>query len=229
MQLRTDPKEWHRMIFPISQCNGKISHKIEPSLFFEKIDDKELFLFFILIEKQTGKFFYARLYTKYKVVLIIVLILTTTFSLYSFLFKKNIISGCILSFFSIVVIFLFIVGFNSFFKKLYVHSFKKAYIIINEINQKTYASSGFHMMLDPNLKYICLYIVPSYISATAKIDLLISENDKKKENENSFIDKSKKELELYKDISENRTLEILSSYFETKQKCLGLLNNKYLQ
>ena len=86
MKIVVKNKEWHRVLFHISQSSGKISREYTHiNINFPKISTDDLDLILTLLEKETGHFFYVRLHFKFKLLILILIALCIIFSMLFFL------------------------------------------------------------------------------------------------------------------------------------------------
>ena len=81
------------------------------------------------------------------------------------------------------------------------------------------------MMLDPDLNYVALYTVPNELRASIQLTNLIEENENENHIEkiNNYLSPNTKKVLDSKDMSTNKTTDILKAYLEIKQTPLGLL------
>ena len=226
MKIVVKNKEWHRVLFHISQSSGKISREYTHiNINFPKISTDDLDLILTLLEKETGHFFYVRLHFKFKLLILILIALCIIFSMLFFLVFTHkvpvIIFLCL-----IVALFLsYMITRHTFFRKYYKHSLRKVYTLLSEANKRLFSKESYYMMLDPDLNYVALYTVPNELRASIQLTNLIEENENENHIEkiNNYLSPNTKKILDSKDMSTNKTTDILKAYLEIKQTPLGLL------
>ena len=219
MKIVVNNKEWHRVLFHISQSSGKISREYTHiNINFPKISTDDLDLILTLLEKETGHF-------KFKLLILILIALCIIFSMLFFLVFTHkvpvIIFLCL-----IVALFLsYMITRHTFFRKYYKHSLRKVYTLLSEANKRLFSKESYYMMLDPDLNYVALYTVPNELRASIQLTNLIEENENENHIEkiNNYLSPNTKKVLDSKDMSTNKTTDILKAYLEIKQTPLGLL------
>lgn len=224
MKIAVKNKEWHRLLFHISQSSGQISREYTHiNINFPKISTDDLDLILTLLEKETGHFFYVRLHFKFKLLMLTLIALCIIFSsLFFFVFNHTV--PAIIFLCLIVALFLsYMICRHTFFRKYYKYSLRKVYTLLSEANKRLFSKESYYMMLDPDLNYVALYTVPNELRASMQLTSLIEENENHIEKINNYLSPSTKKVLDSKDMSTNKTTDILKAYLEIKQTPLGLL------
>ena len=189
------PKVWSRVIFHISRCTGKIKRNFNPDVLYGKLEQEDVDIVMALIEKEAGNFKFLRFFYKLEIIVVILMFSSFVLLLIFFFVLNNSLYGFFLVFiFILLVIFYF--GFvNSFIHKIRKITIKKLYPIIDNINRKLFNMRGLYLMINQNLNYVNIYIIPAYIEANVLLKNIIydsqssesiakSQNNKCNENEN---------------------------------------------
>ena len=59
--------EWKRVLFYIPSLKKKINRKFDPKILYNKLDFDDVDIILTLLEKETSKFHWKRLFTKVKI------------------------------------------------------------------------------------------------------------------------------------------------------------------
>jgi hypothetical protein len=225
------PKVWSRVIFHISRCTGKIKRNFNPDVLYGKLEQEDVDIVMALIEKEAGNFKFLRFFYKLEIIVVILMFSSFVLLLIFFFVLNNSLYGFFLVFiFILLVIFYF--GFvNSCIHKIRKITIKKLYPIIDNINRKLFNMRGLYLMINQNLNYVNIYIIPAYIEANVLLKNIIydsqssesrtkSQNDKCNENDNNNILNLKNTV----NITNNKTEDILTP--NNVINGLGLLLNK---
>ena len=228
MNLITNPKHWNRLIFRISPFSGRVSRKYNITSYFQKIDTNEIDFIFRLIEKKSNYFMFLRMKTCSRFFFSILGVIILIISILCFFCFNTKIGGIILlTVFiaeTVLLNYLYLdVSYREYFKKTY----KKTYLLLNDINKNIFSEMSMHMMLSPALDFIALYTVPKTFKMSFKINTL-----KPTETQESYINISTQPV-IHKQVSTlaNRDLsesqfnqssettpsEVLKSYLELKK------------
>ena len=220
------PKEWSRVLFHISKCSGKIKRKFNPEILFNKLEQDEVNIIMALIEKQSGKFSFLRFFYKLSIIVIIISILVFILSLIFFLVIKNSMNGIICLTLTILLVILYLFLINNCINKRKKSYLKKLYPITDEINRKLFNMRNLYLMIDREIEYVCIYIVPAFIEANVLLKNIIyddshSSDEKTKPSENNYINNGTNNKSIPNDLSSNKTKDILK--INVGSKGLGLL------
>ena len=196
--------EWKRVLFYIPSLKKKINRKFDPKILYNKLDFDDVDIILTLLEKETSKFHWKRLFTKVKIFFLILIISFVILSiLYTFYFKKLFIAF-IHFFIALLLSFQYFFCVLNFFRKKYVREHKKLYPLIFNINRKLLNNKGLYLMINPNFSYINIYLVPTFIQATVHLQNFIYDDDEEKKNYYN------------KDFIFNNTTDILNAYIQAK-------------
>ena len=225
------PKVWSRVIFHISRCTGKIKRNFNPDVLYGKLEQEDVDIVMALIEKEAGNFKFLRFFYKLEIIVVILMFSSFVLLLIFFFVLNNSLYGFFLVFiFILLVIFYF--GFvNSCIHKIRKITIKKLYPIIDNINRKLFNMRGLYLMINQNLNYVNIYIIPAYIEANVLLKNIIydsqssesiakSQNNKCNENENENDNKILN-FKNSVNITNNKSRDILTTNQVTNG--LGLL------
>ena len=220
------PKEWSRVLFHISKCSGKIKRKFNPEILFNKLEQDDVNIIMALIEKEAGKFSLLRFFYKVSIIVIIISILVFILSLIFFLVIKNSMNGIICLTLTILLVILYLFLINNCINKRKKSYLKKLYPITDEINRKLFNMRNLYLMIDREIEYVCIYIVPAFIEANVLLKNIIyddshSSDEKTKPSENNYINNGTNNKSIPNDLSSNKTKDILK--INVGSKGLGLL------
>ena len=220
------PKEWSRVLFHISKCSGKIKRKFNPEILFNKLEQDDVNIIMALIEKEAGKFSLLRFFYKVSIIVIIISILVFILSLIFFLVSKNSMNGIICLTLTILLVILYLFLINTCINKRKKSYLKKLYPITDEINRKLFNMRNLYLMIDREIEYVCIYIVPAFIEANVLLKNIIyddshSSDEKTKPSENNYINNGTNNKSIPNDLSSNKTKDILK--INVGSKGLGLL------
>ena len=220
------PKEWSRVLFHISKCSGKIKRKFNPEILFNKLEQDDVNIIMALIEKEAGKFSLLRFFYKVSIIVIIISILVFILSLIFFLVSKNSMNGIICLTLTILLVILYLFLINNCINKRKKSYLKKLYPITDEINRKLFNMRNLYLMIDREIEYVCIYIVPAFIEANVLLKNIIyddshSSDEKTKPSENNYNNNRKNNKNISNDLSSNKTKDILK--INVCSKGLGLL------
>lgn len=225
----TKPQYWRRVLFHISKCNGKINRKFNKDILYGKLEQEDVDLVMALIEKESGKFkFLIFLYRIEIIVIIMILAVLTLFITYFIIFDKAILGLFFLVLDIILIIFYF--GFiNSCINKVKKSTQRKLYPLIDNINRKLFNMRSLYLMINQDLSYVNIYIIPSFIEANVLLKNILfdsqSSEDRANTQDNKNINYNDKNLIKNKETLEtsknNKTKDILKSNIDIKG--LGLL------
>ena len=227
------PKVWSRVVFHISRCSGKIKRKFNPDILYGKLEQEDVDIVMALIEKESGKFAFLRFFYKLEIIVIILSLIVLSFSILYFITFKNTVNGIIfiiLFFLLILFYFGFVISCINKRKKSYL---KRLYPLFDEINRKLFNMRNLYLMIDRDIRYIYIYIVPPYVEANVLLKNILlndsnSSEDKEKPLQNNFfnLDNSQnnkifKNLNNLSNNNNNKTGDVLkiNGHF----KGLGLL------
>lgn len=203
--------EWRRVLFYIPSLKKRIKREFDPKILYNKLDFDDVDIILTLLEKESSKFHWKRLFTKVKIFYLILILTFVILSLlYTFYYKKLFIA-LIHFFIALIFSFQYFFCILNFFRKKYVKVHKSLYPLILNINRKLLNNKGLYLMINPNFTYINIYLVPSFIQATVHLQNFIYESD----------DEEKKNY-CNKDLTFNNTTDILNAYIQAKQG-FGLL------
>ena len=220
------PKEWSRVLFHISKCSGKIKRKFNPEILFNKLEQDDVNIIMALIEKEAGKFSLLRFFYKVSIIVIIFSILIFILSLIFFLVSKNSMNGIICLTLTILLVILYLFLINTCINKRKKSYLKKLYPITDEINRKLFNMRNLYLMIDREIEYVCIYIVPAFIEANVLLKNILyddshSSDEKTKPSENNYINNGTNNKSIPNDLSINKTEDILK--INVGSKGLGLL------
>ncbi len=220
------PKEWSRVLFHISKCSGKIKRKFNPEILFNKLEQDDVNIIMALIEKEAGKFSLLRFFYKVSIIVIIISILVFILSLIFFLVIKNSMNGIICLTLTILLVILYLFLINNCINKRKKSYLKKLYPITDEINRKLFNMRNLYLMIDREIEYVCIYIVPAFIEANVLLKNILyddshSSDEKTKPSENNYINNGTNNKSIPNDLSSNKTKDILK--INVGSKGLGLL------
>ena len=185
---------WRRIIFPISQCNGKILLKnFKESSLDKKTTIQDLHIAFSLLERSTYKFRNQRRCFIIKVCTICLSLFLFLLSLAFFLIVKKILAGVSLIILSCIFITIYIFCITNKYKLQIKADLKKIYPVLKEINTRLFVDNSLYLMINPDFNFFSLYIIPPFIQVNFKINNYFysgSAKNKKKENDSSYNRKS---------------------------------------
>lgn len=185
---------WRRIIFPISQCNGKILLKnFKESSLDKKTTIKDLHIAFSLLEKSTYKFQNQRRCFIIKVCIICLSLLLFLLSLAFFLIMKKILAGVGLVILSCIFISIYIFCVTNKYKLQIKADLKKIYPVLKEINMRLFVDNSLYLMINPDFNFFSLYIIPPFIQVNFKINNFFysgTSKTKKTDIESSYYKKS---------------------------------------
>ena len=219
------PIKWSRVLFHISKCSGKIKRKFNPDIVLNKLDQEEVNIIMALIEKESGKFTLLRFFYKISIIVIIFAIIIFILSLIFFFVLKNSISGMIFLTLSVLFVILYLCIINSCINKRKKSYLKRLYPVIDKINRKLFNMRNLYLMIDREIEYVCIYIVPEFIEATVLLKNMLyddshSSEEKNKPSENNYINGTNNKS-IPNDFSSNKTKDVLKINVDAKG--LGLL------
>ena len=220
------PIVWSRAIFHISKCNGKIKRKFNNDILYNKLEQEEVNLIMALIEKESGKFSFLRFFYKVSIIVIILIIIIFTLSLIYFLVFKNNMKGMFLLASAVLLIILYLCIINTCINKRKRSYLKKLYPTIDKINRKVFNMRNLYLMIDREIEYVCIYIVPTFIEANALLRNILYDDSHSDERdkyfENNYINNHKSNNKIMSnDLSSYKTRDILK--INIGSKGLGLL------
>ena len=221
------PKEWSRVLFHISKCSGKIKRKFNPDILFNRLEQDEVNIIMALIEKQSGKFSFLRFFYKLSIIVIIISILVFILSLIFFLVIKNSMNGIILLILAVLLVILYLFIINTCINKRKKSYLKKLYPLIDKINRTLFYMRNLYLMIDGEIEYVCIYIVPAFIEANVVLKNILYDDsigsiEREKPFENNYMNNNKSNNKIIpNDISSNKTGDILK--INVGSKGLGLL------
>ena len=196
--------EWRRVLFYIPSLKKRIKREFDPKILYNKLDFDDVDIILTLLEKETSKFRWKRLFIKVKIFFLIVILTFVFLSfLYTFYYKKLFIA--LINFIiALLLSFQYFFCVLNFFRKKYVKVHKKIYPLILNINRKLLNNKGLYLMINPNFSYINIYLVPAFIQATVHLQNFIYDDDEEKKNY------------YHKDFTFNNTTDILNAYIQAK-------------
>ena len=220
------PKEWSRVLFHISKCSGKIKRKFNPDILFNKLEQDDVNIIMALIEKEAGKFSLLRFFYKVSIIVIILSILVFILSLIFFLVIKNSMNGIILLILAVLLVILYLFIINTCINKRKKSYLKKLYPITDEINRKLFNMRNLYLMIDREIEYVCIYIVPAFIEANVVLKNILYDDSigsiEREKPENNYMNNNKSNNKIIpNDMSSNKTGDILK--INVGSKGLGLL------
>jgi hypothetical protein len=219
------PIQWSRVLFHISKCSGKIKRKFNPDILFNKLEQEDVNIIMALIEKESGKFTLLRFFYKISIIVIIFSILVFISSLIFFFVIKNSMFGMIFLTLSVLLVILYLFIINTCINKRKKSYLKRLYPITDEINRKLFNMRNLYLMIDREIEYVCIYIVPAFIEATVLLKNMLyddshSSEEKNKPSENNYINGTNNKS-IPNDFSSNKTKDVLKINVDAKG--LGLL------
>ncbi len=196
--------EWKRVLFYIPSLKKSIKRQFDATILYNKLDFDDVDIILTLLEKETSKFRWKRLFIKVKIFFLIVILTFVFLSfLYTFYYKKLFIA--LINFIiALLLSFQYFFCVLNFFRKKYVREHKKLYPLIFNINRKLLNNKGLYLMINPNFSYINIYLVPAFIQATVHLQNFIYDDDEEKKNYYN------------KDFIFNNTTDILNAYIQAK-------------
>lgn len=220
------PIEWSRAIFHISKCNGRIKRKFDPNILYNKLEQVDVNIIMDLIEKETGKFSSIRFFYKVSIIVIILAFIIFIISIIYFLIIRNSMNGMFFLASAILLIILYLYIINTCINKKKRAYLKRLYPITDEINRKFFDMRNLYIMIDREIEYVCIYIVPTFIKANVLLKNILyndshSSEDKYKPSENNYINKATNVKIIPNEISNNKTGDVLK--INICSKGLGLL------
>ncbi len=215
---RNQQVNWARVLFHISKCNGKINRKFNPKTLFGKLEQEDVDIVMSLIEKEAKKFSFLRFLYKLEIIVIILSLITFILAVIYFFIFDNDLKGFILVFCGVLLIIFYFFVVNRTISKNKKAIQKKLYPVLDHINRRLFNMRNLYIMIDQDLNYICIYIVPPFIEANVLLKNILydSQNsevkDKKEISNNNFTNiynsNQDKNTQNY-DLSSNKTRDIL--------------------
>ena len=221
------PIQWSRVLFHISKCSGKIKRKFNPDILFNKLEQEDVNIIMDLIEKESGKFTLLRFFYKISIIVIIFSILVFISSLIFFFVIKNSMFGMIFLTLSVLLVILYLFIINTCINKRKKSYLKRLYPITDEINRKLFNMRNLYLMIDREIEYVCIYIVPEFIEANVLLKNMLYDDssgsvEREKHIENNYINNNKSNNKIIpNDLTSNKTGDILK--INVGSKGLGLL------
>lgn len=215
---RKQQVNWARVLFHISKCNGKINRKFNPKTLFGKLEQEDVDIVMSLIEKEAKKFSFLRFLYKLEIIVIILSLIIFILAVIFFFIFDNDLKGFIFLFCGVLLILFYFFVVNRTISKNKKSIQKKLYPVLDHINRRLFNMRSLYIMIDQDLNYICIYIVPPFIEANVLLKNILydSQNsevkDKKEISNNNFTNiynsNQDKNTQNY-DLSSNKTRDIL--------------------
>lgn len=226
----TTKETWHRFVFPISKCTGKILYKaFSPEVLFNKVTIDEVKNAFSILEEKTSKFKYATRYFKIKSLILGTGMILFLLGIIALFITRRKGYGIFLIICSITEVLVLIFCLSYFHRQKFKSEARKIYEILSEINQKFFSKKNLNLMLDPEFNSFSLYIVPTYVSLALKLNnFFTNEKDNNKSKNTLPVKKNEDQLNTSQNTEKETTKEPLKDYYSVRT-LFPLINNRIVR
>ena len=230
---------WHRIVFPISKCNGTVKQKyFREELLYNKTTTQDIKFVFTLLETKTHNFSNIRLCFRVKILFILLTLICILCSILSFVIIDLITLGIVLLIVGLLLFALFCFCVMNVFRNIYKQDYKKLYSMLVDINKKVFEPKRLYLMLSPDLDLFVLYIVPPILQLSLQVNNFItshctkgnnsSNNNNAKECNKTFACEHKnRSKDKILEISDIKVEDIINEYLNQGDKeCYNSSNNE---